>query len=163
MPGSKVPIVWLPAALDAARNARTFQGPEDTESDRSKGGVRNNDNEEFHEEAPAVDENEGPPGILASTAQRWRAQNDGEEPDDGGRDDRELPRADANVGENELPNIEEVESEGWSDELAQPSTSAHGLLEEDGVRRAAAVIGVSEVLRAWSIPSSSVRALSVQS
>jgi len=67
------------------------------------------------------------------------------------------------VGEDELPNIEEAESEGWSDELAQPSTSAHGLLEDDGVRRAAAVIGVSKMLRAWSIPSSSVRALSVQS
>ena len=37
------------------------------------------------------------------------------------------------------------------------------LLEDDVVRRVAAVIGVSKMLRAWSIPSSSVRALSVQS
>jgi len=119
MPGSKVPIVWPPASLDAALSAQTFQGPGDTESDKSKGGVRNNDNEEFHKEAPAVDGNEGPPGILASTAQRWRAQNDGEEPDDGGRDDRELPRADANVGENELPGSEEADGEGPSSCLEQ--------------------------------------------
>ena len=37
------------------------------------------------------------------------------------------------------------------------------LLEGDVVRRVAAVIGVSEMLRAWSIPPSSVRSLSVQS
>jgi len=227
MPGPKVLIVWPPASLDAARSAQTFQGPGDTESDKSKGGVRNNDNEEFHEEAPAVDENEEPPGTLASTAQRQRAQNDVEEPDDGGRDGRELPRADADVGEDELPNIEEADSKGWSDELAQPSTSATvhvvevredggeeprrapsvgasptskptpapmstrsrtpvatlptstpalrpmpctsvdedegKLLEDDGVRRVAAVVGVSEMLRAWSIPPSPVRSLSVQS
>ena len=94
---------------------------------------------------------------------RSSAPHSDEEPNDGGRDGRELPRADAGVGEDELPNIEEAESEGWSDELAQPSTSAHGLLEDGGVRRAAAVIGVSKMLRAWSIPSSSVRTLSVQS
>ena len=119
MPGPKAPIVWPPASLDAARSARTFQGSGDTESDKSRGGVRNNDNEEFHEEAPAVDDNEEPPGILASTAQRRRAQNDNEEPDDGGRDDRGLPRADADVGKDELPGIEEADGEGPSSCLEQ--------------------------------------------
>ena len=227
MPGSKVPIVWPPAALDTARSAQTFQGPGDTGTDRSKGEERKDDSEEFHEDAPAVDESEEPPGTPARTAQRRRAQDDAEEPDDGGRDDRGLPRADADAGKDELPGSEEADGEGWSDELAQPSTSAHRrvvevregggeeprralpvgasptprptpapmstqsrtpvatiptskpalrpmpctsvdedegkLLEDDVVRRVAAVIGVSEMLRAWSIPPSSVRSLSVQS